>query len=326
MEQALNKNFVVAFFFTFFLFMPSSAEDISFSLEPRVGFVSGLVQEHLFTKYPSQGADFVIAPEGTKQVSRLDWDIDELFIIGIGVDFRYKRFATNFFYDVGVPTGSGKMQDYDWIGPEGVLTRYSCHPNEVTTFFETGMQVCGYPLYNKKIQLGFGVGFEFSRIDFFSSNGFKQYVPGDAYEWTEDIEKVPLLGDVISYQQDSMLLNISTSLRFRVFERLAFALQFDIKPVLFVNAYDCHIRRNLDFYDSNMRGAVALGGQFNVEIKLDDLISLTCEVYGESVPVVTGEVYYKNTDEIYYNPDKSSVGGASRVRLGANFGWKINIL
>ena len=112
----------------------SVSPDFSFAFEPYFKINNGYAGEYLFNM---EGTGKIVhyAPEGSKQISQLDWDVKSLKIFGNKIYFGYKDFQVRNTLEVGIPAVSGQMKDYDWNSTVGYQTHFSCHENELTKYF-----------------------------------------------------------------------------------------------------------------------------------------------------------------------------------------------
>ncbi|MBE6344183.1 MAG: omptin family outer membrane protease [Spirochaetaceae bacterium] len=308
---------------------PTFAKDIElkFSLTPNMGLKFGSVGEYVFCQDSTeQGMDFSHVPDGYKQISYLAWDVQPLCTIGLNTSLNINDFYLGIEFATGFHSESGKMEDFDWLGPKGVLTRYSCHNNKITNYFFSKF-FFGWNSFveEKKIFWTTTLGIEFEQLGFISTDGFKQYVPNDNKEWTSDIEKVSMQGDIISYSQNSLLLNFSNKVSWLIMPKFILCFTFDIKPILIYEGHDTHFKRNLDFFDSNMNGTIPLGLAIGTEYQLTNLTWFYFEIGGDWIPVSNGEVYTKDSSEEYFYPDPFSSSGGSKWLAGIKAGIRINI-
>lgn len=299
--------------------------DLNFSLTPSIGLKFGSVGEYVFNQ-SSQGADFSHVPDGYKQISYLSWDIKPLCTLNLDASININDLYLALDFATGFHTKSGEMEDFDWLGPQGVLTRYSCHPNQITNYF-LGKILIGWNTFveEKNFFWQTTLGLEFERIGFNSTDGFKQYVPNDAKEWTSDIEKVYMHGDIISYSQDSLLLIFSNKISYPILPNFILGFSFEIKPLLLFNGYDTHFKRDLQFLDTNMNGTIPLGLAIETEYELSTFSWLYFKVSADWIPISNGKVYSKDSSDEYYYPDPSSSSGGSKWTAGIESGIRIKL-
>lgn len=306
------------------------SSDWTFSLEPFLGNRFGSAGEHLFN-LNGYGKDVDYAPDGSRQISRLDWDILPLYVIGNKLSLGYyKGLQIRNSLEFGLPLACGHMQDYDWATTAGHQTHYSFHENKITGYFAFSLDMgWKFSFVDGKISVTPLAGMDFSVISFEAKDGYKQYVPAtdrDTTPWSDDIERVAMAGKVITYEQERYLLRLGLETVFCLHPKFTLLLDLFVSPVLSINSFDSHLRTGMDYLDHNMKGTVVFEGSIGCKFNVFNGHSIVLRVNGNFQPVATGESYLKNAEDDKYSKDSSSLGGASQWDVGFFFGWCWQIL
>lgn len=304
----------------------SVSPDFSFAFEPYFKINNGYAGEYLFNM---EGTGKIVhyAPEGSKQISQLDWDVKSLKIFGNKIYFGYKDFQVRNTLEVGIPAVSGQMKDYDWNSTVGYQTHFSCHENELTKYF-SGDLLLGWKI--NSIEEGFSLtpllGFDFSRIGFVARNGYTQYVSGSNQVWSDDLEKSVVNGDIITYRQDRWLVKLGFESVFSVKPKFDIKADLFFCPVLNLNSYDSHLRKTpaSDYLDYHMRKAFAVDGEIAFEYSVKDNLFFVLSVNGCYQNVATGDSYGKYSTDTAYGKINNSKGGANQWMIGTSLGVRYN--
>jgi plasminogen activator len=145
---------------------------VKFSLSAGAGYLTGEANE------------IVYVPElSNYKVSQLTWNIDNLFMVGVGAQVKFKNWLTlNFDGWFKATNGSGSMDDYDWQVPGLDWTDWSHHEDtDVTkgTIIDTSAEFAVFHTDSFALKLIGGYkwenfGWEAFGGDFiYSENGFR---------------------------------------------------------------------------------------------------------------------------------------------------------
>ncbi len=319
-----SKLFVLAliWFMTFPVFAVSS--DFSLAIEPYFENNHGYVGEYLFN-LNGIGKKVDYAPNGTKQISQLDWDVKFLNVIGNKTFFKCNNLQVRNTLEVGIPSKSGAMKDYDWSSKAGHQTHFSCHENKINGYFSADLLVGPqFDFLQEKIFIAPLIGIDFSRIAFRAYDGYYQYVTEnqETTAWTDDIEKKYVYGDIITYRQDRWLLKLGFEAKFLIQPRFAIKTDLFVCPVLNLNSYDSHLRKSppSDYLDYHMRNAVAFNGGISFEYSAKENLSFVLSVNGSYQNIVSGDTYGKYATEKAYGIIEDSKGGANQWMVGTSLG------
>lgn len=298
--------------------------DWQLAFEPYYAARYGSVGEYVFD-LSGWGTAADHAPDGSRQISRLDWDVLPLHVLGCGLSAGFRRIQYRQRLETGLPVPSGHMQDYDWASLAGHQTHYSFHENRVTRYFACDIRLgFEFPFAERRVILTPFVGIDFSEIAFLATDGFKQYVPAEdraTTPWSDDIERVAMAGDVITYRQTRGLLRLGLEARFAAARILTLSAEFYASPV-WVDSFDSHLRTGMDYLDHRMSGAVCLEGGVAGEFRLTERQSLVLRLEGSWQSVASGTSYWKEASEASYSKLSGTLGGASRWHAGFSVGWK----
>lgn len=298
------------------------------SFQPSLGYKAGSIGEHLFNMN-GIGKQVAFAPDGSRQVSFLQWDIHGMMVAGLDVDFRYKSFYAKLHGEAGIPLSSGKMDDFDWYTTKGHQTHFSTHHNRITDHFSVG-GLLGWILSSTDGRVRFTpmAGWSWQQTSMLASDGYRQYVLDSLWEttpWSDDLPKKYFDGDVISYRHEVFQIDLLLRLTYNLSPRLSLGLEGSIHPVIGAFGYDTHILRDLQFLDYNMTGQLAFGAALEMGYQIIPKHWLTLRMDYNYLPVVTGPAYVKETRQQYYYPDATSMGGSSHWFVGVSLGWKFNL-
>jgi len=203
----------------------------------------------------------LVYPYNTKRelLSELLWDMKPVFYFGIKADFGKRNimkepgFFASLSFKSGIPSDSGIMEDRDWQSKENVLlTNYSRHTNKTRKLYFADISAgASIPIksamYIKPFISGSWMHFSFSARD-----GYLRYAEekGDGvFGPFEDAEKVLCSGELITYEQDWLLLAAGFSLGTEIFHPFLFNISFKISPIAYCAAIDEHIMKNATYKD-----------------------------------------------------------------------------
>lgn len=283
--------------------------------------------EYVFTQ-DNLGKSTGKAPEGYKQLSLLEWQIDGIPIVGISAKIRYKRFFLQTEVDIGLPYKCGVMEDFDWISTEGYLTNFSHHNNSVTDYYEIDTSVGWlFTFLDNRLEVAPTLGFAWNNLAFLARDGYIQYasdVNGVMQPWDPEIPKKPApAGKLVTYRQELYALDISSNIIFHGTDTFSFGIDFAVQPIFVLYAFDTHFARNQDFLDIvsfTAKIKTALSLIYNFSRKCDFVLSLE----GSFLPLSYGPSFTKSTAESEFF-SSGARGGASHWFLGFNIGFRFDL-
>lgn len=262
-----------------------STEQASIALSGRtsIGYLTG--QAHEFVYWPHRGGH---------KASELTWDIDSLFMVGLGATIQPKQWlAINIDTWFNIGDGSGYMDDYDWAIPGMDWTDQSIHDNTDVTkgfIFDVNAEMTAFS--TNQIQLTGIIGFRRDSFEWqsrggsyvYSVNGYRDMagnfaddVLGITYEQTFN---VPYIG--IGFKGD--------------FDRIHFAAKITGSVLVSGEAIDHHHLRNLvttdDFSNESM---IAFDVSFGYDVS--DTIGLEVAYAYEKYDTMKGDSVWDFNDE-----------------------------
>jgi plasminogen activator len=256
---------------------------VAFSGRVSVGYLTG--EAHELVYWPHRGGH---------KASELTWDIDSLYMVGLGATVQARQWLTiniDTWFNLG--DGSGYMEDYDWATPGMDWTDQSTHDDTDVTkgfLFDVNAELTAFS--TNQVQLTGIVGFRRDNFEWesrggsyvYSVNGFRDMAgtfPADELGITyEQTFNVPYIG--IGFKGD--------------FDRIHFAAK--ITGSVFVNgeAVDHHHLRNLvttdDFSNESM---IAFDVSFGYDIS--DNIGLEVAYAYEKYDTMTGDSVWDFNNE-----------------------------
>jgi outer membrane protease len=251
------KNIAVFVFFVTVLPVPAAVfsapafpAGYTVSLELDTGLLYGHAEESVY------------APDGSRELARLDWDMKPLFYTGARLDFSRidPLERTGFFVSLsvkfGIPAVTGVMEDRDW-NYQGLLTDFSRHDNstEGALLFDGSIGL-SLPFRSLMVFNVYGA-FSWMRFSWAGRDGYGQYLKDAGYNPAvplHSLPKTPYAGTVITYTQDWMLLYPGVSVLLPLSPFFFLRLSFQGSPFVFCAARDSHITTNAEFRDRVLWG------------------------------------------------------------------------
>lgn len=245
-----------------------SGSDFSVSVSTALSFMYGNINEYVFDE--------------TGTVSRLDWDIKPLFLVGtkLSVSSGNLQIKSSLFYAVNEDTGS--IKDYDWDTSTGGMTNYSKHnvKQKGSVFTDTGISY-KYKI-DEKLSLIPAAGIMYNNIQLTAEGGYLEYPPGSARD--------PVYGKGIIYEQKYLIPYIGAGLRYD-FGGLALGADFNYTAFLWCVARDSHVKRDIDFYDEIINASYYnING--DITYTVTERVSASVECGWTYIPESKGDSYY----------------------------------
>ena len=111
----------------------SCNEDFSFNINLHSNFIKGTANELVYTSYP----DSYPNPIKDRLNSKIIWEIDDLYMTGLGFNFQKKWLAFHGDYWHKAADGNATMDDYDWANWANMestdWTHWSHHNDTIVT-------------------------------------------------------------------------------------------------------------------------------------------------------------------------------------------------
>jgi len=278
------------------------------SFGPQFGFIHG---QSLELVYPQPGE--------TKNnlLSELKYDIKPVFYYGLIAEFKKKNpyitpgFFASISFKAGIPGDSGTHENRDWLSPEYVaLTNFSSHKNYTEEMYIADI-ILGVSIpVTSRIYLKPLLSGSWMRFSFSGKNGYIQYAKlgTNGYSPIKDAEKIPCIGEVITYKQDWFLLAIGFSIGTEIFNPFFFDFSVKLSNFTYCTATDHHILRNDEFKDITSNGFY-FEPELNVSIFLKPF-ELSLNFAYRNIGKTIGESYIKENKESQYflSPNNAGAG------------------
>lgn len=227
---------------------------VTFSVEVGSGYLTGESKELVY--WPARG---------NHKASELTWEIDNLFMVGVGGSLKVQDWmAVNFNGWFKAFDGEGSMDDYDWMTPGGDWTDWSRHDNTDVTAGSI---------------MDVNVEFSFVRTEIlalkaiggYKRDNFAWEAYGGEYIYSENgfRDTTGRIADsvaAVGYEQTftSLYFGLGMAARFDAFELSG---RFIYSPLVQGEATDNHYLRDLVTYDEGENGdmiALDVAGSFLV--------------------------------------------------------------
>lgn len=247
----------------------ADASPVKFSLSGGAGYLTGEANEIVY--WPTAG---------NHKASELTWQIDNLFMFGVGAHLRVQSWLTvNFDGWFKATDGDGSMDDYDWEIPGADWTQWSTHEDTDVTdasIIDLNAEFAVFRTQNMALKVIGGYkrdnfGWEAYGGDFvYSVNGFRDTTGSFA----DGLQ-------VIGYEQtyESPYIGAGIGVNFSKFE---LASRLIYSPFVQGEAIDNHYLRNLVTTDEIEDGdmiAFDISGNYLINNHLSVLMAFTYQDY-----------------------------------------------
>ena len=274
-------------------------------------------------------------------LSELIWEMKPVLYAGINADFGLTDilsgpgFFSSLAIKAGIPGKTGIMEDRDWMSVENdALTHFSSHENKTNALIWIDLYV-GASIPIKFLYIKPFISGSWMHFDFTAKNGYYKYAKENPegsgkYEPIKDAQNISLSGDVISYQQDWLLLAAGFSIGTNILSPFSFDLSFQISPLTYCAATDNHF-----FLDSNYVATTkyivykdfSSFGLFiepKVSFSLDlEKIKFSLDTSYRYISKTEGEAYYSLDNKKFYPiPNKA---GAELSVMNLQFTVKVKL-
>jgi plasminogen activator len=278
---------------------PSSP--VSFNVEIGSGYLTGESKELVY--WPTQG---------NHKASELTWEIDNLFMIGIGAQMKVRDWmAVNFNGWFKAFDGEGTMDDYDWMTPGGDWTDWSHHETtDVTKGSIVDLNVEFSFVRTEPLALKAIAGYKRDNFGWEAYGGDYTYSEGGFRNVNGSISDSI---NTIGYEQTftSLYFGLGMAAKFTTFELNS---RFIYAPFVKGEATDYHYLRNLVTYDDGEDGDMIgfdISGSFLINPHLAIELGYSYQRYdtmqGDS------EWHYQDEGIVYYFPDGAGMDQTSSL-------------
>ena len=305
-------------------------DEIVFSISPVTAYKNGMLGEYVYVKDVNNQE---------QKLSELDWEIRNLFSLGLDFQIDFKKFTLDAGITFGISNHNGKMQDSDWLNfitaydfiDPLVKTTYSVSDLEYKKAINADFNFI-YKLFDdKKFSLlpYFCVNIDYS--DFFASNGHGWYGnasnPPVKWDSPEALYYAPGELGCISYTRQTYLTFIGIKNR-STFDKFFFELDLAVSPFVYITSLDIHYQVNgmaAKFLDDEIFGffstfRIKLLAQYNFTKNHAAYIGfeylLQNQIQGTTFSSSDQSKWYKNTTA-YPKAD----GSYSNFTLGYRFSF-----
>ena len=221
---------------------------IEINADATLGASNSTVKEILYDK---KGKD-------AETLSLLEWQNFVSPCITANADLIiYDKFYLSIGGLYTLPLSYGKMQDYDWAnllstgGKE--QTHYSKHDNKINSKYFLDIDAGTVLNIAPQIRLIPFISFKYSYYSFTAQNGYKQYGKKigtqndyDVREpWNSSIEKIPMTGKIITFQNQDFYLGAGAIFDFSITPKIDLNLGLTLLPSLKSQSMDFHHKRDL---------------------------------------------------------------------------------
>ena len=286
-----------------------SGPPVSFSIKGGAGYLTG------------ESKEVVYWPEyGNHKASELTWNIDSLYMAGVGANLKIRDFmAVNFTGWFKATDGEGSMDDYDWLNVGGDWTDWSTHENtDVTEGSIVDLSV--------EFNIIRAEGFQLKAIGGYKRDNFAWEAYGGEYTYSEGGGFRNFTGSfpdglaIIGYEQTFTAVygGVGIGVQTPVFE-LAGRLIYS--PIAEGEATDNHYLRNLVSYDNAEEGDM-LAFDVTATFVLSPNFALEAAYSYQKYDMMQGdsEWHYRDEGVIVFAPDGAGMDQTSSlVSAGLRF-------
>lgn len=241
------------------------------AISMHTGFLYGSIGEYVYS--------------GSREVSELNWDIKPLLYTGPAFSINYNNLIFSLGYWISLNPDAGIITDTD-RDESGAISRVSRHDCVITPskFFDAR---AGYSLsFAERQRLGLYLGYNFKQIKLEAKEGYVLN-PSTGERYSAD-------GLFIEYEQSYHIPYIAASWQFNFIRNLSVYATLIFSPLVFCNATDNHVTREIEFHDH-----IEFGRYYALYAGTGWKIGSACTLdlsggYSE-VLKTRGDTYYVNT-------------------------------
>ena len=249
----------------------SVSSSVTLSCHVETGYMYGSITESAY--------------ENGKRISKLDWDIKNLFFAGGGIGFKLFDFidiSLDIRQSLNEKAGSIKDSDYDLTtGTRTRYSRHSCHLKRAL-IINPAAGIIFQPL--ESLNLMPFIDLHYMNYSFEARDGYLEYPPGSV--------KNNVYGTGIIFSQRYLFPAAGIGVQYKINSKISIGIQYEMSPFLQCESRDSHIRRGKDFYDSMKNGMFySCGMNLSITVLPDLYLVITPEfclipdVRGSSISV-----------------------------------------
>lgn len=292
------KKIVFIGLFTFLVF---SVFAKGIYIAPKIQLKNGIAKEYLF--------------EGSYKMSQLDWQVENVILVGFELDFELKHLYLGCDFSYGLYNFDGKMEDYDWLNMLSAdYTHYSCHNLSLSKDLDFSIDIgLMFPLEETgKNYVNLFAQYNFKNTMFEAKNGYYRYK-----EYGK-ISEGELSGLVITYNPiiESFLLGFGGN--FYISKTFSFKSETAISLLSRGVCTDNHLLTK-DIWKDAVFGKVFLKSKLEFAFDFGDRFSMIFGGKVENLPMLQGQTYINGY------PSRNNTGGFSSFFYDFYFSYRIRI-
>lgn len=273
-----------------------------------LGTINGEGREHVYSRR-DDGSRYTL--------SRLDWEINDVLMLGANVSFVRNTLSINAGMWVALNDGSGEMEDYDWDGVFASWEYYSVSPTELTTglIFDANI---AFRLISDwaGVNASLFTGFKYDNWEWDAIGGIAYY---PEYNY---VPHVFPNDPVITYQQEFGMIYLGAELGWQLgdFSVTAYAM---FSPIVYAKDYDSHWLRDIDFEESFEKGNMYAAGM-TLRYHFSDRFFVTGNMYFQKIDTIVGdmEIFDHAAQASYMQKNAAGIDNeslAASLSLGLTF-------
>ena len=296
-------------FIVLFIFLVSSVFAKGIYITPKIQLKNGIAKEYLF--------------EDSYKMSQLDWQVENVILVGFELDFELKHLylGCDFSYGLcdlsyGLYNFDGKMEDYDWMDKTSSdYTHYSCHDLSVSKDFDFSVDIgLMFPLEETgKNYVNLFAQYNFKNTMFEAKNGWYHYDEQGV------IREGELSGRVITYNPVIYSFLLGFGGNFYINETFSFKSETAISLLSFGICTDNHILTK-DVWQDAVIGKVFLKSKLEFAFDFGNRFTMIFGGNVENLPMLQGQTYVNGY------PSSNNTGGFSSLFYEFYFSYRIRIL
>lgn len=342
----MNKKLLALSVLIFSAAMLFSAEDLKFSVTPKINYTTGQLGEYLFT-YLTENHKPKSVPMEHNQTSLLEWKEKYLFSCGIDSELLlYKHVFFGLSFSAGIPMYVGQMYDYDWFLHTSICQSRSISEEKLTALYYTDFDY-GFAInIISSLSLTPFMGISYKYIDFFADDQPLVYQDPKPYDekiisWdSPDAEVAP--GSYISYWRSTIFFWMGTKVDYSPTDKISFSCSFKIAPNISVKSEDNHPGDGTQIQDENGNpyykckyrtyyqdmpygSFKAFDVMVSSQIKINKRLSVNCKFEWLNLSLITGPTYTSFKPGELGSLQKEDFVGATQKDITFSLGLKINL-
>lgn len=178
-----------------------------------------------------------------RTISRLDWNIDSMYVMAYGIELNYWYFMLSFKQTLGFEHAIGTMDDSDWLDDNNpyIKTNYSHHDNYLESSNYTDGFI-GLHLAVHKFTIQPGYGFKYIQYTMSARDGYLEYPPGSP--------RIYMLGTGIVYKQQYYIPYAGLKVNFAPLNEITLSGSVHASNIVLAKDTDNHVLRYIVFHDT----------------------------------------------------------------------------